>query len=264
MPAEIMLTNLASPAIKERINDETIAIIPVGSIEQHGPHLPVDVDSFLVTEIAKRAAQSAADCNVLVTPTVTFGCSQHHLYFPGTLSLSQDTFIRVIQDICNSLLCYGVKRIVVLNGHAGNNGALRVALNEVKLHNKQAMIFFANHWVFSKKAMAQLRESERGGLGHACELETSLYLALAPEKVHMEKVLKEIPPPKVQRAQVDLMQSGDVAYFTSMEQKTISGIVGDPTVASKEKGEKLLYAAVEEFAALLQDVKNAVSDPIRD
>src|SRR5690349_5291821 len=113
---------------------ETLVILPVGATEQHGPHLPVGVDSYTVTHIARAAATSAAShIPLLVTPTLPFGSSHHHLPFGGTLSLSTETYYRVLVDLLESLIVGGFRRIFVLNGHGGNNELIQLAVRDLAL-----------------------------------------------------------------------------------------------------------------------------------
>lgn len=252
---EIQLAKLKSREVKEYAAAGAVVVVPCGSIEQHGPHLPVDVDSFLVSEVARRAAETAGrQVPVLVTPTVTFGCSEHHLDFTGTISLTQDTFILVLQEVCTSLIHHGFRRILILNGHSGNTGAVTVAANKIHLAHPESTVVFFNYWALAGEAMARVRSSEPGGAAHAGEFETSLYLALDPERVSLDAAVREIPAPRLTGERIDLFQWGRINIAFNMSELTRSGVVGDPLVATREKGESILAALISQIAAVIKEM----------
>jgi creatinine amidohydrolase len=142
-------------------------IVPTGSTEQHGPHLPLDTDSFLCTQVAEAAALRAnATGPVVVTPTVWLGSSMHHMNFAGTLTAAAATFGHSVREICGSLARHGFKRQLVLNGHGGNSALLAEAVRHVGFHER-IRIATLDYWALARDAAEEVRESPPGGMGHA-------------------------------------------------------------------------------------------------
>lgn len=168
---------------------EATVVVPLGSTEQHGHHLPVAVDTIVVTTLAHRAASRAAEqALVLVTPTVPFGFAEHHLPFGGTVSLSASTYLDVLTDIGRSLGRQEFRRLVFLNGHGGNETAMKLALDRLAFERPLGMhLAGASYWELASDVLAEL-ELEAGTVpGHAGHFETSLLLAIAPELVALDK-----------------------------------------------------------------------------
>src|SRR5262249_41520040 len=158
---------------------DALLVLPVGAIEQHGPHLPVAVDTYAVTHIARAAAEQAAgQIPILVAPTLPFGSSHHHLPFGGTLSLGTETYYRVLIDLAESLIAGGFRRIFFLNGHGGNNELIQLAARDLALRHP-AHLAAASYWTIAWQALVAERANDSAGLpGHAGTFETSLMLAL--------------------------------------------------------------------------------------
>jgi creatinine amidohydrolase len=256
--------------IKEAAEQERVAVLPVATYEDHGPHLPVDTDVRLCTEICERAV-ARIPSEAVLAPPAPHGYSPHHMDFHGTLSINWDTFIRYVKDICCSLAQHGFKRILVVNGHGSNTSPLDLAARlSILEYRGEILCASVNHWDLRrvKEAGARLRESDYGGTSHACEYETSLYLALKPELVDMSRAVDERSPfsPSFQ---TDLLAgthpagSGArlVPYWSS---QTASGVMGDATKASREKGEKFLEAAIAGLIDLIRELKNTEIPPRRD
>ena len=164
----------------------TVIIIPTGSIEQHGPHLPLKTDSFIISEIAFRSAQQAEKINKLINflilPVISIGRSPHHLDFIGSLSLSSSTFINTIEEICTCLFDYKFKRIILFNGHGGNEDCLKVATRNIR-DKINILVCFLSYWSFITDEINELRQSSNGGICHAGEMETSMMLYLDKDSV---------------------------------------------------------------------------------
>jgi creatinine amidohydrolase len=169
----------------QSVAEKTLVIFPVGAIEQHGPHLPVGTDYFTVEHLARAAAaQIAAEIPVLVAPTMPFGSSHHHLPFGGTMSLSTDTYYRVVYDLVESLLIGGFRTIFLLNGHGGNHELIQLVARDLALKHPSRLAA-ASYWTLAWDALVQEEAHLRGRLpGHAGAFETSQVMALRPELVH--------------------------------------------------------------------------------
>ena len=247
--------------IKEAAEQDRVAVLPVATYEDHGPHLPVDTDVVLCTEICERAV-ARIPSEAVLAPPVPHGYSPHHMDFHGTLTITWDTFIRYVKDVCCSLAHHGFKRILVVNGHGSNAPPLDLAARlSVIEYEGRILCGSVNHWGLRKvkEVGRELRESDYGGTSHGGEFETSLYLALKPDLVDMSKAVDERSPLS-SSFQSDLLAGGhpegSSANFTPYwSTKTASGVMGDATKASREKGEQFLEAAIEGLIELVRELR---------
>lgn len=225
--------------IKERIESGAYAILPVGACEQHGPHLPVGTDVFLAEYVSEKIAEKV---NAVIFPSVNFGYSWVWKDLPGTLTLSQATFNRLIVELVESLIGQGFRKILIVNGHDSNSKALRYATRAI--HDKYPdiqvlVIFYPNMNVLYPKYM----ESEKWyGMFHAEEWETSLMLSAHEELVHMDRAVREYPE-KPDLYGLDA---------SSLSEISKSGIYGDATVATKEKGDRIIEELTNYVVSILK------------
>ena len=246
---EIEWHNLRAPELRSLAGDDAMVIIPVGSTEQHGPHLPVQVDARLAGEVAMRAAKKiSAHESVVVAPTLWCGLAEHHMAFGATITLDFATFHALIRCVCESILRHGFRRLALLNGHGGNIKALDVIAGELK-RELGARIVSATYWTVSDVASAFRKIlDEQPGVAHACEAETSMMLALEPDLVDRDEMAR------VEGCTRNLSVSGGIYRWRGFEEMTESGVIGFPAAATAEKGERLLAAAAEGVAeALMQE-----------
>ena len=249
------LANFAWPELKKAPLREVVAIAPLGSFEQHGPHLPFTTDTDLVTAIAEAVEHSLPE-EVLLLPCLWIGHSTHHMHFPGTLDIPQMHYIAVIQDLCRSILSMGANKILLLNGHGGNDIPVRAALREVKteLAGRQGVhVLYASYWMLAAAGIREIRESELGGLGHACEMETSLMLHLHPDRVRMELARRDGPKHTSAYRKADMQYAKPVYSVNEFHEISESGVVGHPDLATAEKGQRFFEAIVRDVAAFIQD-----------
>jgi creatinine amidohydrolase len=231
-------------------------IVPAGSTEQHGPHLPLDTDSFLCTQVAEAAALRAnATGPVVVTPTFWLGSSAHHMNFAGTLTADAATFGRSIHEICRSLASHGFRRQLVLNGHGGNSALLAEAVRHVGFHER-IRIATLDYWALARDAAEEVRESPPGGMGHACEFETSLMLHLRPESVRMDLIAREIVEPRSGLERLDLFLGGPLVMPWKTHELSRSGVMGAPDLATAEKGRRLFEACVDGLVGLVDELRS--------
>jgi creatinine amidohydrolase len=262
---KIHLRELTWQEAKARAAENPTVLFPTGSIEQHGPHLPVETDSRLVWEVSWRAAEQVADrINILVTPPLYFGYSTHHWDYPGTMTLNGDTYIKVIIELCDSLIRNGFKRIFLLNGHGGNLDPLKIAGRMLRDRHDDILVGAACYWNVASKVLKQARESPVGGMSHGCELEASMMWYLRPELVKPENFEKRIPTWRSPLMRDDLLDSGDIKVAYHFSDVSPKGVQGDPTLASREKGERFLGMIVNEVAKMLldfsqMDLKNLIA-----
>jgi creatinine amidohydrolase len=245
---EIDWSRLKSADLRALAAREAVVILPVASTEQHGPHLPTCVDTMLVGEIARRAARRVAGrLPVVVAPTLWCGLADHHLAFGGTFSLSYPTWLAVLRDLVSSLKRQGFRRVLLFNGHGGNIAGLDVAATE--LTRELGMpVAVGSYWPALGTEIAAILEDQSTVL-HACEAETSMMLAVAPELVAADK-LKEAAGP----AELDEREFGrQPKRWHSFADLTPNGTIGNPARATAAKGEKLLELAADALATRLAE-----------
>jgi creatinine amidohydrolase len=269
-PSTVFYADLTWEEIREAAREGVVILLPVGSTEQHGPHLPLKVDWLCASEVCRRAAELVAG-KALVMPTVYYGFQEHTMDFPGTISIRDEHFIDYVYDICKSLVHHGFKKLIIVNGHGSNIPNLDLVMRRVNNYHPDAMCALVSWWdlVFRvgnrKEAMARLRESEfPGGMSHACELETSVLLYLEPSLVRMDKAVKEVPPKTSEFIWGDLMVgawNSPVHTVDLTSRSTKTGISGDPTVARADKGKAWLETAAENLARFILEWKERPIKP---
>jgi creatinine amidohydrolase len=235
--------------------ERAVALVPVAALEQHGPHLPLDTDAFLVTSVVEAAAdQARADQPVLVTPTIFAGSSEHHMAFPGTLTLRPETLAAVVRDICLSLARHGFRRLLIVNGHGGNRAVLADVVQSIGFETP-INVFALDYWTLAADAAAELRESPTGGMAHACEFETSLMLHLRPNAVRADLVAREIPKRRFSLDQLDLFQPSPLATHWKTHELSRSGVLGAPDLATAGKGRAFFDVCVSGLAGLIEELR---------
>ena len=248
---KVLLAEMRWPEVKARLQPNAVAVIPVASTEQHGPHLPLQTDARIVTDCAVRAAERVADeLPIVVAPTLTYGFSEHHMDFPGTMSLSLPTYISVLSELCESLVRGGFRKVLLLNGHGGNCEAIQVAARHVVAkHN--AVIGAATYWDVAARALEAEHASEVGMVpGHSSGFETTCVLALRPDLVELAAMPAEdqsVPLPADCRVTLQGMNVAVPGYITYHGP---SGVWGDPQLLKPERGPAYIEAIVGALADL--------------
>lgn len=239
---------LRAEQLREQARRDAIVILPVASIEQHGPHLPVEVDSILGETVAACTAEKlqAAGVPVLVLPVLWTGLSEHHMSFGGTITLDNATFALVVEGVVKSVLRHGFRRIVLLNAHGGNENALRTIADDLTPKYGVPILQFT-YWYAAAQAIAKILETQPG-LSHACEAETSMMMAVRPDLVARDRIplAKSNTTPNV----ADLVGEG-VYMWRSIGSRSSSGVLGNPEAATAEKGAALFDAVSTALAAKL-------------
>jgi creatinine amidohydrolase len=223
--------------MNEAIAGNRVVILPTGSTEQHGPHLPLHVDAFLAESVCLEAARRAPD-RVLVLPAVSYGLNLHHIDFPGTIHVEPETFIAFCLDITKSVAYHGFRKILIVNGHGSNSPLVDLVARKTTLATK-SLCAAVNYFAFVLEAFEKVRETAT--IAHADELETSLYLHLAPERVRMDKA---VAGEDVRGRYVSSDSTLAVRFNDYWGRWTRTGVHGDPTKATAEKGRVLFEAAV--------------------
>jgi creatinine amidohydrolase len=234
---------MTSPLLRAVPRDATLVLAPIAACEQHALHLPTFTDTILVTAVAEAVEATLPD-RVLLLPTLWLGASAHHLRLGATLSAEVDTHITILCDLLNPLIEDGYQRLLLLNGHGGNIDTMHVALRRLQARWSDRQLSAASYWELAEKELAALAEGPRKTMGHACEFETSMVLALRPELVQREQVRDDPPPAEPELRGLYLPED--------MKQKTDHGAVGYPERATAEKGRAFLAAAAGRTAEVVQ------------
>lgn len=248
----MLLKNLTWPEVKSLDFNRLIVIFPTGSFEQHGPHLPFTTDTDIVTAVAEGVERTLGNC-VLLAPTLWPGLSTHHMHFPGTLDVPQKVYIRLITELGKSLTSMGAKKVFILNGHGGNDTPLRAALRELKSEVPDTQFVFASYWSIAAKTIRDVRESEIGGVGHACEMETSVMLHLHPSRVKIDRAVRDGSKHTDVFRAADMQHARPVYFVQEFHEMSASGVIGHPDRASAEKGKRFLDGIVSEVSAFVQE-----------
>jgi len=245
---KISLHEMSWIEAKEYFSKNDVAIIPVGSNEQHGPHNPLGTDHLIAKVIAEEAAKRTG---VVCLQVIPFGVSHHHRQFWGTVHVSPKTFKNYVKEVCTALNYYGVRKIVVVNGHGGNLNALAELARE--LREKGIFVSIFQWWPAAGKLLPEIFKPEERG--HAGAEETSMNLALHPHLVDMSKAVdEEVRRHKVEAEGITLPL--DTADYTNL------GVFGKATTASAEKGRKVFEAVVNELVKHVNLLKKAKTEDL--
>ncbi len=241
--------HLTWPRIDRYLKSVDIALLPVGAIEQHGPHLPLDTDTYDATYLAQKVAEACTRPQPLVLPAVAYGVSYHHSDFKGTLSIRNESLSSLIYDIGMSAAANGIRKLVIINGHGGNAPALNYAAQMI---NRDAHIFVCvDTGETSDVDIDALVETPNDV--HAGEIETSASLAVRPHLVRMGEALEEVP--EFSSRYLDFTSQRGVSWYAYTEKISESGIMGNPVLADAEKGKKIWEIMIAHLVSLVEDLK---------
>lgn len=232
-----------------------VVVVPLGSLEQHGHHLPMLTDTMIGTEIARRAEEELGE-EALFTPTLWVGASDHHRAMPGTVSISNPIYVQVISCILESLIGGGFRRIFLLNAHGGNITPGRMALYDVQLRHKDKpdlFMAFSSWWTIAADQIAELEGFESRSVTHACGMETSQILRLRPELVKMDRAKGTNIPFESAFYVPDFNRPSRVDIPRTFDQLSATGAFGHPEIATPEKGELLFETATKEVVAFVRE-----------
>lgn len=229
------------------ISRDMVVLIPTGSLEQHGPHLPLFTDSLLATAAAEAVERRIPD-HVLLTPTLWLGASGHHLRFPGTLSADFATYIGAVHSVIESLLPHGFYRFFIVNGHGGNTEPNGVAMRELKASYPECTFGHSGYFAFGAEAAKEVMTGPVKEIRHSCEAEVSLMMHLHPNLVRKDKLRDDglRPEPAV---------IGVIHHFDEM---TEEGSLGYATYATPEKGKAIFEAAVGGLTANISAIFSGI------
>ena len=221
---KVLWQELRRSEFEKAVEADAIIIIPVGSTEQHGNHLPINTDTNCCFHIAQRAARSIDQFPILVLPPVWTGYSPHHMEHPGTITLKYHTFVELLTQVAVSVHAHGFQKILFLNGHGGNSAVIAAMRTKLAAEEGVSAVGYS-YWEMPSvpEEMKRASQSDKGFIGHSAEIETSLQLYLQPE----------------------LVDTGAAVW--------VPGIWGDPSAGTCEKGERILNAVVNALIKILHD-----------
>lgn len=218
------------------------AILAVGATEYHGDHLPYGTDTIVARRLAEEIAKRIN--GLLLLPPIPYGMSLHYAKFPIAITLTSETLTKVLKDVFASLLKHGIRKLLIINGHDGNIAPIEVATREFKVeHPEMNLCVLETWWITAEELLPKGTFEVWDGLGHAGEGETSIMLAMNPELVdmkHAKGVVPELP--------------SHVQIKWTFEELTPYGATGDPSKATREKGEKMMKALIDHVVSFIKEM----------
>src|SRR6266852_361783 len=261
--SEHFIEHMTWPEVDARISEGVDAVlIPIGTTEQHGPHMPLDTDCFIARTLSARAAElgESEGVSILVAPTLNMTLSWYHMQFPGAIRLSTTTFFQVFREVCDSLAHHGFENLVAVNGHGGNIAALTVAVNHY-FETTGRRVFLAQWWDLASDVLGEVE----GPLIHAEEAETSLAMALG-QTVYADRATRDaydrsaavkeagLPWTSFGRYEMRARGPGVIVPMDMLRDITASGVVGDATKARLETGEKMVSVLIPRIVQVCKEM----------
>lgn len=233
--------------------EQVVIVQPAGAIEQHGPHLPLIVDAAISLGVLGKALERLdSKIPVYALPCLYYGKSNEHCRFPGTISLSAQTLLSVLMELADSLYHSGFRKLVLMNAHGGQPQIMEIAARDIHQQYPDFLVFPLFTWRVPHLAAELLTARELAGGIHAGDAETSLMLSLLPEQVKMERAVQEYPPGLPEGSLLSL--EGQLPFAWLTHELSQSGVIGDATAATREKGERLLDSLSAGWVQVLQDI----------
>jgi creatinine amidohydrolase len=255
------------PEMCEAIRRQPVVLLPFGAVEDHGLHLPLNTDNIIVEAICMEAAQRS-DGEALVMPPISYGLDEHHMDFPGTISVNMQTLIQYLSDVAISVARHGFTHILIVNGHGSNVSIADLAARQVVLKTGAICGAISPNAAIdptlAEPTFSQMRQSQPGGVSHAGEYETAMMLYLRPDLVQMEKAVREIGQVKTDFFNWDHPEPSALNWQDWWSRMSESGVAGDATVATVEFGESLFETTVENFLQAVRAFRMITIRPRRD
>jgi creatinine amidohydrolase len=254
IPPERFFPYLSWTDIQAMPDKENVLIIqPTGAIEQHGPHLPLIVDAAIGMGVLGKALEKLdASIPAYALPTLYYGKSNEHWHFPGTITLSTETLMATIMEVGESIYRAGFRKFVLMNSHGGQPQVMQMAARDLHVKYDDFLVFPLFVWRVPNitKDLLTPKEAQLGM--HAGDAETSIMLALLPEQVKMEKAVAEYPPEQPEGSL--LSPEGKLPFAWATRDLSKSGVIGDATTASKEKGSRILESVANGWVQAIKDI----------
>jgi len=267
MSTKYRYDELTWPEMRQVIAQQPVVLLPFGTIEDHGPHLPINTDHVIVEAICLEAARRAAG-DVLVMPLVAYGLDEHHMDFPGTVSVDIQTLLAYVADVASSAARHGFTHVLIVNGHGSNEPIADLAARRVVLETGAICGAMSPNAAIdptlAEPVFSEMRQSAPGGVSHAGEYETAMMLHLRPDLVHMDRAVRELGQIKLDYFNWDHPEPSVLSWQDWWSRMSESGVCGDPTVATAEFGQALFEQTVENFVCFVREFRAIPLRPRRD
>jgi creatinine amidohydrolase len=254
IPPDRFFPYLTWTDIQAMPDKENVVIIqPVGSIEQHGPHLPIIVDSAIAAAVVGKALSKLNPAvPAYALPPLYYGKSNEHWHFPGTITLSAQTLLAVLTEMAESIYRSGFRKLVLMNAHGGQPQVMEIAARDIHQKYEDFLVFPLFTWRVPNIAKELLTQQEWQDGIHAGDGETSLLLSILPEQVKMERAVAEYPHDLPEDSVLSM--EGKLPFAWVTRDVSQSGVMGDATLATKEKGDRLLESLSDGWVRVIEDV----------
>lgn len=254
IPPQRYFPYLTWQEIEQMPDKENVVIIqPIGAIEQHGPHLPVAVDSAIsLGVIGKALEQLNSEIPAYALPCLYYGKSNEHSGFPGTITLSANTLLSVIKEMAVSVYNSGFRKLILMNSHGGQPQIMEIAARDIHYEHPDFTVFPLFTWRVPHCVSDLLTAKEQEYGIHAGDAETSIMLSLLPDQVKMELAVTEYPQGLPTDSLLDM--EGKLPFSWLTKELSRSGVMGDATVATKEKGDRILESVAAGWVQVIQDI----------
>jgi creatinine amidohydrolase len=258
---------LTWPEMREAISRQPAVLLPFGTVEDHGPHLPLNTDNVIIEALCLEAARRAPE-EILVMPLAAYGLDEHHMDFPGTVSVDMMTLIPYVAQVAGSAARHGFHHVLIANGHGSNTSVAELAARRVVLETGIICGAMSPNAAIdptlAEPTLSQMRRSGPGGIAHACEYETAMMLHLRPDLVHMDRAVREMGQLKLEYFNWDHAEPSVLSWQDWWSRMSASGVCGDPTAATAEFGRALFETTVENLARFVRQFRTIPLRPRRD
>jgi creatinine amidohydrolase len=265
--SKIRYDELTWPEMRQAIARQAVVMLPFGTVEDHGPHLPLSTDNVIVEAICLEAARRTPG-EMLVMPLVNYGLDEHHMDFPGTISVDMHTLLSYVAAVATSVARHGFTHLLVVNGHGSNSSIADLAARQVVLQTGIICGAMSPNaaidTTLSEPALSEMRRSAPGGIAHAGEYETAMMLHLRPDLVQMDRAVREIGQLKLQYFNWDHPEPSILFWQDWWSRMSESGVCGDPTVATAEFGRAVFDTTVDNFVRFVREFRTIPMRPRRD
>jgi creatinine amidohydrolase len=267
MTTKYRYDELTWPEMREAIARQPVVLLPFGTIEDHGPHLPINTDNVIVEAICLEVARRAPG-EALVMPLVAYGLDEHHMDFPGTVSVDMQTLLAYVSDVAISAARHGFTHALIVNGHGSNAPLADLAARRVVLETGMVCGAMSPNAAIdptlAEPTFSEMRRSAPGGVAHAGEYETAMMLHLRPDLVQMERAVREEGQLKIENFNWDHPEASILSWQDWWSRMSESGVCGDPTVATAEFGAALFETTVENMVRFVRALRTLPLRPRRD
>lgn len=264
---KVRYDELTWPEMQEAINSQPVVLVPFGTVEDHGPHLPLNTDNVIVEAICLEAARRTPG-EMLVMPVVAYGLDEHHMDFPGTVSVDMQTLLAYVADVAISAARHGFHHLLIVNGHGSNASIADLVARKVVLETGGVCGAMSPNAAIdptlAEPTLSEMRRSGPGGVAHAGEYETAMMLHLRPDLVQMDRAIREMGQLKLEFFNWDHGEPSVLSWQDFWSRMSATGVCGDPTVATAEFGRALFETTVDNFVRFVREFRTIPLRPRRD